>query len=94
MKIVLILLALLFIVGCSTPVEMAERNQQWREKKSKEQIWKGKRVLLNISYLKDEKTGLCFAIHVSSMRGIQMADRAIGMAHVPCNQIPTEELKR
>lgn len=79
MKKSLLFLSLLLFIGCA--VKPAKVN-------------KPKKFISKTVYVKDETTGLCFAlIAISKGLNILGYQEGIGMACVPCDSIPENLLK-
>ena len=73
MKKLFVLLTVLVLSACSVDA-------------SKVSDKTGQDIANNITYIKDHKTGLCFAV-VATSKAFEAEDSGLGMAWVPCNRI-------
>ena len=73
MKKVLLAMVMLFALGCDVnPSKLGKRSMDG--------------FVDSIAYVKDKKTGLCFAIVASRKTG-DLNQTGLGLTHVPCESI-------
>lgn len=79
-----------FIGGCKQLDNVRKQeNKRWEKQQERARISGRKRIAKNIKYIKDQRTGYCFAYYGTS----HMYGESFALAHVHCDKIPAELLK-
>ena len=85
LRVVSIIVLVLFINGCGWVDEQEKAAREWIQVEQLQPV--ANEVVSEIQYIKDRRTGLCFAYH---WRGSMYGGPAL--ATVPCEAIPAELL--